>query len=378
MRINRRSRLSTALLSAIVALSGLVAAAPAGSAQSDDPPTVTISPDTVRGRFDVSADLAGTAADDNGVSRVAVSIRNSDGDWLRADGSFGAFSRQNATLSAPGAAGTAWSFGVDLPEGAYGLTVAAFDNTGQRSTSSPWTTFSVRVSDFQPPTATIDEPAAGRLLDSGSLTFTGTATDASGVEKVLIWVYDTDDCAADGIDPDNCSLHMVLAPLANPGATQTTWSVDFVVPDGQWRIEVRRVRDVLGNSVYDPGVGIGFATGAPADAAPPTIELYSPQDGEIYRVGARLKVAAYVTDDVLPAGGFLAVRNLDTGQFLQADGSFVSGFTLVGYDVDRFGVISTRLVLEPGNYQVWGRAFDYALKLSDTVTAQFKVVARPG
>lgn len=89
--------------------------------------------------------LSGTAADDGGVDRVYVSVRdNTTMKWLQRDGSWTATAaRLPATLDNPGAPSVPWSREVTLPAGDYGFSTTAYDTSGNQAAIRPWRKFHV-------------------------------------------------------------------------------------------------------------------------------------------------------------------------------------------------------------------------------------------
>lgn len=89
--------------------------------------------------------LSGTAADNVAIERVYIGLRkNDDMTWLQPDSTWATtFARLSASLAAPYAATTDWSFDVSLPAGTYGFSTTAFDTAGNEVASKPWTRFTV-------------------------------------------------------------------------------------------------------------------------------------------------------------------------------------------------------------------------------------------
>jgi DNA-binding beta-propeller fold protein YncE len=91
-----------------------------------------------------SVTMMGTATDDRGVSTVQIAVKDTvTAKWLRADGTFGAFTWLPAVLSSPGATSTAWSAIVSLPAGSYALNVRTIDAASNEDPTKPWIAFVV-------------------------------------------------------------------------------------------------------------------------------------------------------------------------------------------------------------------------------------------
>ena len=88
--------------------------------------------------------MTGTASDNVGVTAVRIALQNTTtGQWLRADGSFGAFQLLPASVNSPGAIGTGWTFTASLGAGDYAVIARAVDAAGNQETTRPRQTFTV-------------------------------------------------------------------------------------------------------------------------------------------------------------------------------------------------------------------------------------------
>lgn len=95
-------------------------------------PTVAITnpaPDSTIGPAVV---VDGVASDDVAVDHVYLAVLDRDtGDWLRANGSWGAWQKLSAPLDSPGAEDTAFAFARTLPAARYKVNVWAVDSSGK-------------------------------------------------------------------------------------------------------------------------------------------------------------------------------------------------------------------------------------------------------
>jgi hypothetical protein len=117
-------------------------------------PSDTVAPDTEvtapakRAVVAVGDPLAirGSATDDVGVTGVRIGIQDTvSKQWWHADGSWGAYQLQAATLASPGATSTTWQFTWTPPAaGSYGVQAAAVDAAGNIDGSPVWQPFSAR------------------------------------------------------------------------------------------------------------------------------------------------------------------------------------------------------------------------------------------
>lgn len=91
--------------------------------------------------------MRGTATDDVGVATVLIAIRDTTtGLWWRANGTWGGWDQHAATLSAPGAATTEWTFSWTPPAaGSYGILVRTDDLAGNTDPAKPWVTFTAET-----------------------------------------------------------------------------------------------------------------------------------------------------------------------------------------------------------------------------------------
>ena len=90
-----------------------------------------------------AATISGTATDDRSVASVDVAIKNrTTNQWLRPDGTWGAFGWLPTSLAAPGAASTTWSRAWAATPGLYGYQLRASDAAGN-STAQAFRQFTV-------------------------------------------------------------------------------------------------------------------------------------------------------------------------------------------------------------------------------------------
>ena len=101
-------------------------------------------------------DLSGTATDNVGVSSVVITVENSAGQFLQANGSFGTSIQELATtLGSPGNTATTWDISLTLPDDSYDLDVFARDaatNEGEELNAD----FSVNAPDLDDPSVATD------------------------------------------------------------------------------------------------------------------------------------------------------------------------------------------------------------------------------
>ncbi|RAY11396.1 hypothetical protein DPM19_30700 [Actinomadura craniellae] len=202
------------------------AATPALADDTTAPDASITSPalqDEVYGRRALT--FQGTATDDTGVASVGVAIQDRDTRlWYRPDGTWGAYHRYSATLSAPGAASTGWSFTWTPAEpGAYMVQAVAKDAAGHPDAELPWRRFDV---DTQAPDTAISRPTALTTTVSRNTTVSlnGTATDDHGVRYILVAIQNkaTGKWLRTGGTWGSIMWHR--RAVTRPGAPSTTWT----------------------------------------------------------------------------------------------------------------------------------------------------------
>lgn len=219
-------------------------------------PTAAVTAPTAGQRLTSGAvTLAGTAADDTGVSAVWVQVRdNTSGAWLRADGTWGTGARRiPAAVAAPGATSTGWSLGVTLPDGSYGFDVQGVDAAGNSSVK-PWTSFRVEtaVPDTTAPAVTVTAPAARAVVAGPSVTLRGTGADDVGVTVAYVQVRDNASglwLRSDG--SWGAGARRIPATLAAPGATSSGWQHVVSLAPGSYGFDAQLL-DAAGNASLKP------------------------------------------------------------------------------------------------------------------------------
>ena len=340
----------------------------AGLADAADPAT-TVAVPTASQAFPANAPLAfsGQATDDVGVAAVQVAI-GSGGRWLQPDGTMAArFAWHGpAALAAPGAPSTGWTFDRPaLAPGQYSLVARAVDLAGKVDLARPLVAFSVLAADTTAPTGALVSPAAGGTVTdpAGPLTIAGTVADDHAVASVEVAVKDTMSgrwLRADGTWAP--TFAWLPAAVAAPGTASTTWSTVLPAPSTQAYGVQARATDAAGNTaVIRWYATFTVVPAGPVDTAPPGGSLTSPQPGTT--VPGPVTVTGTATDDVAVAAVDVGIRNVATGRWLQADGSWAPTFAWVATTLEAPGTSATGwsyLLQAPnaGTYGVQARARD--------------------
>ena len=302
--------------------------------------------------------LGGPVADDSAVVAADVAIRDRvTGLFLQEDGSFGAKVWLAAALADPLTAATDWSWTADLPEGPYNVEVRAHDVAGRLGTMTVWRPFDVGVLDVTAPTVDADhDPFA--LFIGPSVTLTGQATDDVGVDRVELAIRDRNTGSWLQADGSFGAKVWHVSVLDTPGGVASGWSWTGDVVDGNFNVEVNAF-DAAGNNAwmttwrpFDVGV---------VDETPPWVD--ADHDPFSLFIGPSVTLTGQATDDVGVDRVELAIRDRNTGSWLQADGSFGAKVWHVSVLDTPGGVASgwswTGDVVD-GNFNVEVNAFDAA------------------
>jgi DNA-binding beta-propeller fold protein YncE len=207
--------------------------------------------------------LSGTASDNVGVTDVKVAVkRTSDNKYLRANGSFGnGFVWLTATLAAPGAPSTGWSFSFTPPaDGGYQLQVRTDDAATNTDPTRPIVNFSVAMGtpDTTAPDSTATSPVNASSFPVGPVGFAGNATDNVGVASVRLGIKNTATGQWWRTNGTWGTYQALTATLASPGAAATGWSYTWTAPaPGSYGISVE-ARDAAGNVEPAPKPWVTF------------------------------------------------------------------------------------------------------------------------
>ncbi len=152
--------------------------------------------------------FSGTATDASGVKEVRIYVY---------DIARNTFTVSNALASYTASTG-GWSFSVLSSHVTPGTTARLWvQATDTKGNFSAWQSRDVVISatglDTQAPSVAIMQPATGTILPASGFTFAGTATDASGVSEVRVFVYDY-----------GRQFYTVSNALATYNASAGTWS----------------------------------------------------------------------------------------------------------------------------------------------------------
>lgn len=136
----------------------------------------------------------------------------------------------------------------------------------------------------------------------------------------------------------SASYAKLTVTLDSPGATSTTWARTVELPEGEFRVEAAAF-DAAGNSDQSrPGRRFFVENGVVVvpDVENPTVAVVSPiEQAEV--PGPTVTLDGTASDDVGVASVTIAVRRLDTSEWLQTDGTWANGFALQDVTVNGVG-----------------------------------------
>ena len=334
-----------------------------GWAQLGDtsPPTIEITSGAEqKGAPNSRFTFSGTAEAEAGIENIQVLIREVV-DW-RGVGANGNLSARANYFTIPGTNGGTtrnWSYqSPQLASGTYNVFFRLNDDLGSRVIASTQIVSGPGGDDTPTQTVTgalrFQQGVDGLTIDLG-----GTATDDRGVESVTIQIYDADErqwLQTDGsfdVVPDP-----VTATLQSPGAQSTNWTYTFNAPEPStyW---------FLVRAVDDAGQATRVHVFSSARVYPgddlPTVTVNSPNQNQVITTN-RISVNGRADDDNGLSAVEVLFRNIDTGQYLQADGS-LGGFSwldaaLTNPGADRTNFDLATPVLPDGTWDVTVRAVD--------------------
>lgn len=322
--------------------------------------------------------MSGTASDDHGVTALSYWFRDANHHYLQDDGTVApVFNSFRGEPDVIGATSATWRYDVTLPhEGEWRGSATAIDTAGQadlRSGTRDWIISSTGVE----PKVTISSPAAMTpptpspalvVSPGGPLTFAGTANDEAGLRNVEIALRNTttrENLAADGSWGTSvvAGYHRV-SPLDVAG-TSYNWSytTPFNLSPGTYTFTVRATDDAdLTTSAANRG-SLTVSAQVPGDAVPNGLLDFTGTDQNVDVL--HLDLTGTATDDKGVQGVRVALRDSDTGRYVQPDGTMAAAFATVEATLAAPGATSTawRLPIDlpaPGNFAVEAWAVDTA------------------
>jgi hypothetical protein len=277
-----------------------------------------------------SVTLAGSASDNVDVDRVEVSLQNTaTGQWLQPGGGFAAtFATLEADLVDDQGSTTDWELPTTLADGPYTVTATAVDTSGNNDASPAVRSFTVdtAVADTIAPDGAIVFPSPGQTVTTNVVTITGTVSDNVDVGVVDVAIRNRD--TKQWLQPDgsfaNAWKRVPTTITADNGAS-VEW--EFTTPalgSGRYRV-ILHTWDAAGNK-EQPNERANFvvdAGGGGPDTVDPDGTISYPADNAVLTNGV-VTLTGTATDNVDVQIVDIAIRNRDTGQWLQPNGTFAS------------------------------------------------------
>lgn len=271
--------------------------------------------------------LSGRVTDETGVGTVQIAVRNTvTGQWFDATKSTWQATQTWALAPYWGPdvkdVEFAWTFiGVDYG-GSYQAVFRAVDAAGNASATSTrsFTILEKSTTDTLAPTSYVSSPLEGEVLDAAPLlTLAGHAADDVALERTEVNLRRVG--TNQWLQPDGTwgGFTWLPATLDDPGTISSAWTLGWSQPtNGDYVLQVRSV-DVIGN-VEPAVVQRSFSVGDP-DTDPPDATVAEPVAGTTYPEGP-LTLRGSASDNRGVAGVRLTIRNVTTGQWWQADGTW--------------------------------------------------------
>jgi alpha-tubulin suppressor-like RCC1 family protein len=275
-------------------------------------PVVSITSPTAGQAFSAQpVTISGTATDGVGVVAVGVAIyRNvAGGQYWNGSAWQSANTTVLATLSAPGAQTTDWSYVFNGPPGGVFATgVVAVDGASNVAVA-PYRTFS--VTDNTVPTVAITAPTVNQAFAVRPVAMSGTASDNAGVGDVQLAIY-----RPVGINGQfwngavwQTAYTTVSASLGAPGEPSTTWSYVFDPPQAGGLFYVAAI-------ALDTSYRYSLTAFTPftlPDSVPPTAVVLTPAANA--NIVGSFAVTGTATDNFAIARVGVAIYRVSTGQY---------------------------------------------------------------
>ena len=360
---------------------------------SDPTPATSISAPASGLLTTTSLQASGTASDDRGVVRLSAWLRTSGGLYLQEDGTLAPeYHTFSFPPASPGATVTTWAYAVELPaQGEWRMYVSAIDTSGQadsRGAARDWTVNTTG----QAPVVSVTSPAAMTpptaaapvsVTPGTSVTFAGNASDESRLRSVEVYLANTttgEALFADGTWGWNPSpaYHKVTQPNLDVATVAWSYTSRPLSPG----VYTFRVRATDNDGIVTTSANRGQLTvnaQVPDDAFP---------DGQLSFVGTdqnieqlHLDLTGSATDDKGVSAVRVMLHDLDTGRYLQPDGTMSGTFATLQATLAGPGATSTTFALSvdlptKGQYSVKAWAVDTSGQQDvsvATATAQYLV-----
>jgi hypothetical protein len=205
------------------------------------------------------------------------------------------------------------------------------------------------------------------VAPGGTLSFAGTATDTTGLQTVEISLRNNttrEALASDGTwGVNSVSAFYRVSPL-NLNGTSYNWSYTSVpLTPGLYTFQVRAT-NTLGLTTSSSNYGrLSITAQVPGDAFPNGLLSFTGVDQNIDVL--HLNLAGTATDNFGVSAVKISLRDLDTGRYVQPNGTMSTGFATLNATLDSPGATSTTFLLSvdlptKGEFSVEAWAVDTA------------------
>jgi hypothetical protein len=312
--------------------------------------------------------VTGTATDNRSVAEVYVVIKNtSTNKYLQPDLTWAsAWAQLPSFVHEYQANSTAFGWAGELPNGNYTVTGRVVDLRGNVDVV-PARSFTVTSgNDTVDPDGSLDVPTPGQAFTTSSVAFSGSATDNLAVAEVNVIIKDQE--TGDFLQDNGTtwgSWNAIPTSLASPNSPATDWEWTGTLPDGAYGVWVQ-VKDLAGNK--DPDKASATFS---VDTTPPNSWFTNPRNQDETLTSRTVPFAGVAVDNLGVAFVKLIVKDLDTGKFLQPDGSWgpkvrLPKVTLADPGATRTTWTFTRLIPKDGNFRVIAHMKDLAGNVDPT------------
>ncbi|NND03686.1 MAG: Ig-like domain-containing protein, partial [Acidimicrobiia bacterium] len=226
------------------------------------------------------------------------------------------------------------------------------------------------------PALSIDHNDGASFLGP-DVTLTGGAMDATAVESVKVTIQNA---AGDYLQGDGTfgpTEMQLMASLDSPGAPSTLWSIDVMLPDDSYNLEIFGA-DTLGNPSQLSNADFIVNQNGP-DIESPLVDMDHDVGDEF--VGPNVTITGTSSDNVGVTSLDVEIKDRVTKLFLQPDGSFGSRVPLPATLTDQGANSSTWSInvnLPAGGYNIESFAYDAAGNVGENPTwKKFDVVDGP-
>lgn len=175
--------------------------------------------------------------------------------------------------------------------------------------------------DTNAPDTTVTAPAANATLTTSAVTMAGTASDDINIDRVAITLRNN--TTGNWLQPNGtfaATSAVVPATLVNDNGATTGWQLAATLPNGGYTLTATAF-DTSGNPDATPATRSFTVTVGGSDTVNPNGTITVPTSAQVFPPG-QVAMSGTATDDRDVARVAVAVRNTQTGQWLQPNGTF--------------------------------------------------------